>query len=141
MQPWRVLVLIQVASLRSATTSTRHKKNKSKIEKIERRAKRAFSLTRSKIALFFAWRCIRIFCSKYPFCVFLTQAWKLNILCIGKSQGLSFFIIFFKPAKKLQVCLLNSFSKWKITFYFVDYPMKKSQRGWRIEKQRIKFES
>ena len=44
------------------------------IEKYESRAKRAFSLNRSKIALFFAWRFIRICYSKYPFCVFLTQA-------------------------------------------------------------------
>ena len=78
MQPWRVLALIQVASLRSATTNTSHKKNKSKIEKIERRAKRAFSLIRLKIALFFA--CIHICYSKLSLLRVSNVGRKLNIL-------------------------------------------------------------
>ncbi len=107
MQPWSVLVLIQVASLRSATTSTRPKKTK-QIVKYGSRAKRAFSLNRSKIALFFAWRFIRICYSKLSLFCISNAGVKLNISC-GQVARLVFLCYFFKPAKKLQVCLIDFF--------------------------------
>ena len=52
MQPLRVLVFDTSALATLGQTSTRKKQKQ--IKKDERRAKRAFSLNRSKIALFFA---------------------------------------------------------------------------------------